>query len=100
MVANLVENALRHCPAGSQIDVGVGTSGGETSLWVSDTGDGIPEADADKVFRRFYRGEQNRTSPGHGLGLAMVKAIADLHKAKVTMSYNRPGLRMTVTFAR
>jgi len=99
MVANLVENALRHCPAGSQIDVGVGTSGGETSLWVSDTGDGITAADADKVFRRFYRGEQNRTSPGHGLGLAMVKAIADLHEAKVTMSDNRPGLRMTVTFA-
>lgn len=99
MAANLLENALRHCPPGSRIEIGTDAGPQEVSFWVSDDGPGIAASDADRMFRRFYRGEQSRTSPGHGLGLAMVKAIADLHEASVTMSDNEPGLRITSTFA-
>ncbi|MCF3595451.1 HAMP domain-containing histidine kinase [Rhodobacteraceae bacterium LMO-12] len=98
MAANLVENGLRHCSVGSAIEIGVTTSGDRPSLWVSDNGTGIAPADAKKVFRRFYRGEKSRTSQGHGLGLAMVKAVADLHDASILISDNRPGLRMSVAF--
>jgi signal transduction histidine kinase len=50
------------------------------------------------VFRRFYRLETSRTTPGNGLGLALVKAVAELHGASVELSDNRPGLRVTVRF--
>lgn len=52
----------------------------------------------DKVFRRFYRLEKSRTTPGNGLGLSMVRAIAELHDATVSLSDNRPGLRIMVRF--
>ena len=98
MAANLVENALRHCPAGSVIEIGVTLAEEAPAFWVSDNGAGIPQADADKVFRRFYREEKSRTTQGHGLGLAMVKAIADLHDASISISDNRPGVRVAVVF--
>lgn len=98
MAANLVENALRHCPTGSAIEIGVTLAEEMPAFWVSDNGAGIPQADADKVFRRFYREEKSRTTQGHGLGLAMVKAIADLHNASISISDNRPGVRVAVAF--
>lgn len=99
MLSNLVENALRHCPPGSRIGIGVDIApGGAPVLSVSDTGPGIASADTDKVFRRFYRAEQSRTGKGHGLGLAMVRAIADLHGASVSLADNAPGLKCGLAF--
>jgi signal transduction histidine kinase len=98
LLANLVENALRHCPPGSSIGVGVDAAGGMPALSVSDNGPGIADADAEKVFRRFYRAEESRAGHGHGLGLAMVRAIADLHQASVTIAGNAPGLLVRVAF--
>jgi signal transduction histidine kinase len=98
MAANLVENAIRHCPAGAAITVGLRQESGMSILCVADTGPGIPASEREKVFRRFYRLEASRTTPGSGLGLALVKAIADLHGVSVELSDNQPGLRVTVRF--
>jgi signal transduction histidine kinase len=98
MVANLVENAIRHCPAGAQIGVTLGEDAGAAVLAVTDTGPGIPAAEREKVFRRFYRLETSRTTAGSGLGLALVRAVADLHGASVELSDNRPGLRVNIRF--
>ncbi|HET9404542.1 MAG TPA: HAMP domain-containing sensor histidine kinase [Burkholderiales bacterium] len=98
MMANLIENPIRHCPPGVGITVHLRQEAGMAVLSVADTGPGIPEPEREKVFRRFYRLESSRTTPGSGLGLALVKAVADLHGASVELSDNRPGLRVTVRF--
>jgi len=98
MIANLFENAIRHCPAGTLITVSLAREGGEAVLRVADTGPGIPSEEREKVLRRFYRLEASRTTPGSGLGLALVKAVADLHGASLELESNEPGLRVVVRF--
>lgn len=98
MIANLVENALRHCSSGTRIEVTLSRVDDSALLQVSDNGPGIPTAERDKVFRRFYRLEKSRTTPGNGLGLSMVRAIAELHGAVLTLNDNHPGLRVLVSF--
>jgi signal transduction histidine kinase len=98
MVANLVENAINHCPADVTIRVGLDSTAGQCVFSVADSGSGIPATERDAVLRRFYRLEQSRTTPGSGLGLALVKAIADLHGATVTLADNDPGLRVSIRF--
>ncbi|PKP63923.1 MAG: two-component sensor histidine kinase [Alphaproteobacteria bacterium HGW-Alphaproteobacteria-8] len=98
VVANLIENALRHTPAGSRIDLALVRDGGRLVLSVADTGPGIPENARALVLRRLYRLERSRTTPGHGLGLSLVAAIADLHGAALALSDNAPGLRVRLSF--
>lgn len=98
MVANLIENSIRHCPAGAGITVALRQEAGAPVLCVADTGPGIPATEREKVFSRFYRLEASRTTPGSGLGLSLVKAVADLHGASIELSDNDPGLRFTVRF--
>jgi signal transduction histidine kinase len=98
MIVNLIENSIRHCAAGTQIAVGLAYEDGQAVLSVSDNGAGIPPQERDKVLRRFYRLETSRTTPGSGLGLALVKAVADLHGAALELANNDPGLRVTVRF--
>jgi signal transduction histidine kinase len=98
MFANLIENALRHCPVGADIGVTGNNVNGRIAVVLADTGPGIPEEEHAAVFRRLYRIERSRTTPGSGLGLSLVKAIADLHGAKVGLADNNPGLRVTVSF--
>ncbi len=99
MFANLIENAIRHCPEKTLIRVGLRISGGEITAYVADNGIGIPEEERAKVFRRMYRLEKSRTSPGSGLGLSLAKAVAELHDAKMRMQDAAPGLRIEVRFA-
>jgi signal transduction histidine kinase len=68
-------------------------------LSVADNGPGIPAGERDKVLRRLYRLERSRTSPGHGLGLSLVSAIARLHGADLTLADNAPGLVVRLTFS-
>ena len=96
MMANLVENAIRHCPTGTQITIALKNDGAGWKLTVADTGPGIPAEEYGRVLQRFYRLEQSRTTPGSGLGLALVKAVAELHDASVTLSDNYPGLRVDI----
>ncbi|MGO4122947.1 sensor histidine kinase [Inquilinus sp. YAF38] len=97
LVANLIENALRHTPAGTGIDIGLSRRrDGRAELLVADRGPGIPPEERERVFRRFYRLEQSRHTPGNGLGLSLVAATAQLHRGEVSLGDNQPGLRVTV----
>ncbi len=97
LVSNLIENALRHTPAGNPIEVAVRSSGDHIDIVVSDRGPGVPETARDRVFHRFYRGDASRNSAGNGLGLALVAAIAELHSAKIELRDNHPGLIVRVS---
>jgi two-component system, OmpR family, sensor kinase len=98
LLRNLIDNALRYTPPGGRVDVSVEV-GASVVLKVVDTGPGIPAEDRDRVFDRFYR-RPGSTPPGSGLGMAIVKAIADKHGATVTLgSGAEGGLAVTVNFA-
>jgi signal transduction histidine kinase len=97
-LSNLVENAHRHTPPGSRITVSVHADAVGVRLEVSDDGPGVPAKDRDKVLRRFYRLERSRTTPGHGLGLSLVSAIASLHGGQLTLENNNPGTRAILFF--
>ncbi|WP_298723287.1 HAMP domain-containing sensor histidine kinase [uncultured Ferrovibrio sp.] len=98
MLVNLVENAIRHCPPGTTIYLGLKDSPDGIVGIVSDTGSGIPAEAREKVFRRFYRLESSRTTAGNGLGLSLVSAVAELHHIQVTLQDNRPGLIVRLAF--
>jgi signal transduction histidine kinase len=96
MLGNLVENACLHTPLGSRIEFGATVSGGFLTFWVQDDGLGIPSKERERVFRPFYRLDASRTSPGNGLGLSLVAAIAERHGGRVILSDANPGLRVEV----
>ena len=98
LVANLTQNAISHCPSGTTITLGAATVDGTVRLWVADTGPGIPEAERDKVFDLFYSIDPNRTGGGNGLGMALVKAIAERLGGRIMLSDVTPGLRVDVVF--
>ncbi|WP_372785469.1 ATP-binding protein [Phenylobacterium sp.] len=98
MLVNLVENALRHAGPNTRIAVEVARRGRAATLLVTDNGPGVPEAERERLFDRFYRLERSRSTPGSGLGLALVAAVARLHGAEVELLDARPGLQARVTF--
>lgn len=98
MFANIVENALRHTPAGTRIDLELKDAPAGPVCTIRDDGPGIPEPERQKVFRRFYRLNSSRATPGSGLGLSLVAAVAELHRIAVETSDNQPGLRVTLLF--
>ncbi|ALN75297.1 hypothetical protein M673_21415 (plasmid) [Aureimonas sp. AU20] len=98
LLVNLVENAINHVPEPGLIVVSLRRAEGEALLCVGDNGPGVPEAERERIFRRLYRLDRSRSTPGTGLGLAMVAAIAELHGASVTASDNAPGLALQVAF--
>lgn len=98
VAANLIENALRHTPAGSTITVAVTDHPDGARLTIRDDGPGVPEAERGNVLRRHYRLESSRTSEGSGLGLSLVAAICDLHGATLSLDDNAPGLVVEVAF--
>lgn len=95
-IANLIENAIRHCPKGASIGLEGRNDGKSVLVMVSDNGPGIPDADKPRVFDRLYRVEKSRTTPGDGLGLSLVRAVADLHGAKIELLDNHPGTVVVV----
>jgi signal transduction histidine kinase len=100
LFANLIENAIRHCPPGTTIRVALEDRPAGLRVIVADNGPGIPEAERSKVFHRLYRLEKSRSTPGSGLGLSLVAAIAELHGARITLTDNSPGLAVQIDFAR
>ncbi|MGN6487311.1 MAG: ATP-binding protein [Devosia sp.] len=98
LIANLVENAIRHCPSGAEIVVSGHRRATQLEILVADTGPGIPEGEQHNVFRRLYRLQKSRTTSGSGLGLSLVKAISDLHGAHIALRDNAPGLIVVVEF--
>jgi signal transduction histidine kinase len=90
ILGNLVMNAAKFAPAGTTIEVGWTREGEEAvRLWVRDEGPGVPEPDRERIFDRFYRVE--RSGPGAGLGLAVVKELVLLHGGRVWMDSASPG---------
>jgi two-component system OmpR family sensor kinase len=104
LVRNLVDNAVRYTPVGGTVDVSVQESDGPGNshgaiLRVVDTGPGIPADERQRVFDRFYR-PPGTSPPGSGLGMAIVKAIADAHAASISLDDgpNGSGLAVSVSF--
>jgi len=98
VLANLIENGLRHTPVGSTIAVTLTCSNDQVVLCIKDNGPGIPPSERDNVLRRLYRLEQSRTTEGNGLGLSLVAAICNLHGAKLSLEDAHPGLLVRVVF--
>ncbi len=97
MLVNLIENGIRHTPVGTQIAIQVGATVAVATLVVTDTGPGIPADQRKLALRRFGRLDASRHDSGHGLGLALIEAIARLHRGTVALEDAAPGLRVVVT---
>lgn len=98
LVRNLVDNAVRYAPAGTKVAVRVSLDAGAPLLVVDDAGPGIPPEDRERVFDRFYRRDPS-SADGSGLGLALVRTVAERHGASVTLGDSPAGgLRATVSF--
>lgn len=98
-ISNLLDNAFKYTPDDSTIRLQAAIRAGHLSLAVSDNGPGIAVDLHEKVFERFVRLEPDRSTAGNGLGLSLVKAVADLHKAELRLEDNQPGLRVTLLFS-
>jgi len=98
MLANLVENAIRHTPAGTRIEVSLGSDRDRIVGTVTDNGPGAPPQERERIFQRFYRLQQSRSTPGSGLGLSLVKAVADLHGIALDVRDAEPGLQVILRF--
>ena len=97
-IANLLDNATKYTPAGGDIQIDLARQNGKGKLIIADSGPGIPEAAHEKVFQRFFRLEQSRTTPGNGLGMSLVAAVVMLHRMTIRLEDNRPGLRVVIEF--
>jgi signal transduction histidine kinase len=92
-VVNLLDNALKFSPPGGSVRLEAGIANGQVQIVVQDAGPGIPLADRARATERFYRGEAARQTPGSGLGLALVDAVATLHSGMLSLEDSAPGLR-------
>ncbi len=91
-VVNLIENAQRHTPAGTSVRLAASAKSKIIRIEVADDGPGVPKSELTNVTRRFARLEVSRNTEGHGLGLSLVRAVAELHDGRLTLSDARPGL--------
>lgn len=98
-IGNLVDNAVKYTPEGGMITVRVGADEKGVLIEIADNGPGIPGELHAEVFRRFFRADHSRSSPGSGLGLALVQAVIQLHGAEISLADNEPGLRVRVRLA-
>jgi signal transduction histidine kinase len=96
-LSNLIDNALKYTPPKGDVIVSVKRRADRSvEVAVADSGPGIPDADKSKVVQRFYRGDASRGTPGVGLGLSVVDAVARLHGATLELDNNHPGLRASM----
>lgn len=99
LLSNLIENAIIHTPDDTRIWLRLTRpSPASAAVTVTDDGPGVPREEHGKIFQRLYRREASRTTPGHGLGLSLVAAIADLHGARIEIDPVQAGLSLRLTF--
>ena len=91
-ISNLIDNAIKFTPPGGKVQLEIAMSGGQPMVRVRDSGRGVPPAERDKIFQRFYRGG-DQAAPGYGLGLSIAQTIASLHGFELTVEDNAPGAR-------
>ena len=97
-LANVLDNAVKYTPVGGAIGLTVKARHDRVEVAVADNGPGIPETERERVLERFVRLDATRTSPGNGLGLSLVRAVAGLHGALLSLEDNAPGLRVLLSF--
>ena len=98
MVSNLLENAVEHSRDAAKVFVSLTKAAGDTVLRIGDDGPGISPTDRDRIFDRFFRADASRSTPGNGLGLSLVQAIAELHGAAVTLDPTAKGAVFIIAF--
>ncbi len=99
-LANLLDNAIKYTPDGGVIMLGARPVDASVEISVTDSGSGIPALLRNKVLQRFYRIDESRSAPGHGLGLSLVQAVAQLHHAELRLDDAAPGLRVVLRLQR
>lgn len=99
-VSNLLENALRHTPAGTTATLTAVSRNGTVEIMFADDGPGVSPADADRLFQRFARAETSRTTAGHGLGLALVRAVMVGHGGEAILSHSDSGFGVSLRVPR
>ncbi|OKH61220.1 hypothetical protein EB72_17190, partial [Mycobacterium sp. SWH-M1] len=102
ILANVVDNARRHTPAGGVIDIDVRADGARAVLTVTDTGPGVPDEQRERIFERLVRLDEarDRDRGGAGLGLPIARALARAHGGNLVNVANRPGARFVLTLPR
>lgn len=98
MFANLIDNAIKFSPPNTTISLKVNRDGNQIIASVEDQGPGIADEEKENVFKHFYRSDASRSTPGNGLGLSLVRAVATQHQARIDLDNARPGLRVSVVF--
>jgi signal transduction histidine kinase len=94
-LGNLIDNSLKYAPSGGSIEVAVHrVADNLAEVSVADNGPGITDSEKGKVVERFYRGDASRGTPGVGLGLSLVQAVAKLHGSTLELTDQSPGLRV------
>lgn len=99
-LGNLIENALKYADGAKSIVISAEHANGGLVLTVADDGPGIPEHLRNEARKRFARLDPSRGKPGSGLGLSLVEAVANLHRGKMTLEDNAPGLRVCLSLSR
>jgi signal transduction histidine kinase len=97
-LANLLDNAIKYSAPGGRITLELAASEKGATLVVTDNGPGIPEEQRERVLQRFVRLDDSRGTPGSGLGLSLVAAVAKLHDVELNLLGNEPGLKVTLDF--
>jgi len=97
-ISNLVDNAIKHGRERGLVSISTDCHEEGAVLAISDDGPGVPANETDLIFRRFYRSEKSRSTPGNGLGLTLVAAVARAHGANIKLFPNRPGLTIELQF--
>lgn len=98
-ITNLLDNAVKYTPAGGKIHLEAQRQQDNIHISVADSGAGIPPEQREQVFKRFTRLDNARSTPGNGLGLSLVKAVAELHGAEIRLDDNHPGLKASLIFS-
>lgn len=99
-VTNLLDNAIKYTPTPGKVKIELHGTDDEFEIVVSDSGPGIPIEERERVFERFVRLENERNSPGNGLGLSLVQAVVRIHRATLKLEDNNPGLVVKLCFSR
>ena len=97
-ISNLVDNAIKHGRERGLVRISTDWRENGAVLMISDDGPGVPANETELIFQRFYRSEKSRCTPGNGLGLSIVAAVARVHGADIKLFSNQPGLTIELLF--
>lgn len=98
LFANIIDNSIKFSPEDSVVFIHARIENDKVVTLIEDQGPGIPDFEKEEVFKHFYRSDSSRSKPGNGLGLSLVRAVADHHKALISLEDATPGLRMLIYF--